>query len=35
MTRRYFVSSSRYTNILFIGLVDNLFGWYNVAILPL
>ena len=34
MTRRYFVSSSRYTNILFIGLVDNLFGWYNVAILP-
>jgi len=34
MTRRYFVSSSRYANILFIGLVDNLFGWYNVAILP-
>ena len=34
MTRRYFVSSSRYTNILFIGLVDNLFGWYNVAVLP-
>jgi hypothetical protein len=34
MTRRYLVSSSRYTNILFIGLVDNLFGWYNVAILP-
>ena len=34
MTRRYFVSSSRYTNILFIGLVDNIFGWYNVAILP-
>ena len=34
MTRRYFVSSSRYTNILFIGFVDNLFGWYNVAILP-
>lgn len=34
MTRRYFVSSSRYTNILFIGLVDKIFGWYNVAILP-
>jgi hypothetical protein len=34
MTRRYFVSSSRYTNILFIGLVDKVFGWYNVAILP-
>lgn len=34
MTRRYFVSSNRYTNILFIGLVDQIFGWYNVAILP-
>jgi len=34
MTRRYFVASSRYTNILFIGLVDKMFGWYNVAILP-
>ena len=34
MIRRYLVSSSRYTNILFIGLADNLFGWYNVAILP-
>jgi len=34
MTRRYLVSSSRYTNILFIGLVDKVFGWYNVAILP-
>ena len=34
MIRRYFEASSRYTNILFIGLVDNLFGWYNVAILP-
>ena len=34
MTRRYFVASNRYTNILFIGLVDNVFGWYNVAILP-
>jgi hypothetical protein len=34
MTRRYYVSSSRYTNILFIGLVDLLLGWYNVAILP-
>ena len=34
MIRRYFEASSRYTNILFIGLVDNLFGWYNVAVLP-
>ncbi|HSL43195.1 MAG TPA: DUF6056 family protein [Anaerolineales bacterium] len=34
MIRRYIGASSRYTNILFIGLVDNLFGWYNVAILP-
>ena len=34
MIRRYFVSSSRYTNILFIGLADKLFGWYNVAVLP-
>ncbi len=34
MVERYQHSSSRYTNILFIGLVDKLFGWYNVAILP-
>ena len=34
MIQRYLVSSSRYTNILFIGLADKLFGWYNVAILP-
>ena len=34
MIRRYMGASSRYTNILFIGLVDHLFGWYNVAILP-
>ncbi|HJQ14802.1 MAG TPA: hypothetical protein VJ830_08655, partial [Anaerolineales bacterium] len=34
MVRRYVVSSSRYTNILFIGLSDKLFGWHNVAILP-
>ena len=34
MVRRYYESSSRYTNILFIGLADKLFGWYNVAILP-
>jgi hypothetical protein len=34
MVRRYNVSSSRYTNILFIGLADQLFGWHNVAILP-
>jgi hypothetical protein len=32
--QRYMNASSRYTNILFIGLVDNIFGWYNVAILP-
>lgn len=32
--QRYFIASSRYTNILFIGLVDKLFGWYNVKILP-
>jgi hypothetical protein len=34
MIRRYFEASNRYTNILFIGLADRLFGWYNVAILP-
>ena len=34
MVRRYLGASSRYTNILFIGLSDKLFGWYNVAILP-
>jgi hypothetical protein len=34
MVERYLVSSSRYTNILFIGLADKLFGWYNVAVLP-
>ncbi len=34
MVERYMTSSSRYTNILFIGLVDKLFGWYNVAVLP-
>jgi hypothetical protein len=34
LIQRYFIASSRYTNILFIGLVDKLFGWYNVAILP-
>ena len=34
MIRRYFVTSGRYTNILFIGLVDKIFGWHNVAILP-
>ncbi len=27
-------ATSRYTNIIFIGLADKLFGWYNVAILP-
>jgi Family of unknown function (DUF6056) len=34
MVQRYNLASSRYTNILFIGLVDKLLGWYNVAILP-
>src|SRR5215216_3454732 len=34
MIERYIVSTSRYTNIVFFGLVDKLFGWYNVAILP-
>jgi hypothetical protein len=34
MVRRYNHSSSRYTNILFIGLVDAVFGWRNTAILP-
>ena len=34
MIQRYLVATSRYTNILFIGLVDKVFGWYNVAILP-
>lgn len=34
MIRRYLGASSRYTNILFIGLSDKLLGWYNVAILP-
>jgi hypothetical protein len=34
MIQRYFISTSRYTNIIFIGLADKLFGWHNVAILP-
>src|SRR5512138_2887928 len=34
LIQRYFIASSRYTNILFIGFVDKVFGWYNVAILP-
>lgn len=34
VVQRYNNNSSRYTNILFIGLVDSLFGWYNVAVLP-
>jgi hypothetical protein len=34
LVERYVTSSSRYTNILFIGLSDRLLGWYNVAILP-
>jgi len=34
MIQRYLVASSRYTNILFIGLSDRLLGWYNVAVLP-
>lgn len=34
MIRRYYMTSGRYTNILFIGLADKIFGWHNVAILP-
>jgi hypothetical protein len=34
MVERYVTSSSRYTNILFIGLADRFLGWHNVAILP-
>jgi hypothetical protein len=34
MIRRYYVTSGRYTNILFIGLADKIFGWHNVAVLP-
>lgn len=34
MIQRYFIASSRYTNIVFIGLADKLLGWHNVAILP-
>lgn len=34
MAARYQVSSSRYTNILFIGFADKVFGWYNPAVLP-
>ena len=34
MIQRYFIASSRYTNIIFIGLADKLLGWHNVAILP-
>jgi hypothetical protein len=34
LVERYYIASSRYTNILFIGFVDNVFGWHNVAILP-
>jgi hypothetical protein len=34
MIERYFIASSRYTNIIFIGLADKLLGWHNAAILP-
>jgi hypothetical protein len=34
MIQRYFISTSRYTNIIFIGLADKFFGWHNVAVLP-
>lgn len=34
MVDRYMTSSSRYTNILFIGFADKALGWYNPAILP-
>src|SRR6266487_958624 len=34
MIQRYVSATSRYTNIIFIGIADKLFGWHNVAILP-
>jgi uncharacterized protein DUF6056 len=34
MIQRYLTATSRYTNIIFTGLADKIFGWYNVAILP-
>lgn len=34
LIQRHFTTTGRYTNILFIGLADKIFGWYNVAILP-
>jgi hypothetical protein len=34
MILRYMTATSRYTNIIFTGLADKIFGWYNVAILP-
>src|SRR6478672_2451127 len=34
MMQRYLTATSRYTNIIFTGLADKIFGWYNVAILP-
>ena len=34
MIQRYMTATSRYTNIIFTGLADKIFGWYNVAILP-
>lgn len=34
MIQRYMTATSRYTNIIFTGIADKIFGWYNVAILP-
>ncbi len=34
LVTRYETSSSRITNILFIGFADKVFGWYNPAVLP-
>src|ERR1043165_2427826 len=34
MLQRYLTATRRYTNIIFTGLADKVFGWYNVAILP-
>lgn len=34
MINRYLYMTNRYSNILFIGVAERIFGWYNVAILP-
>jgi len=35
MVFRYLRRTNRFSNILFIGIAERIFGWYNVAILPL